>query len=197
MRKKYDLQLFADGGEGGSEGQSGNAGAGNGDQSSAGKGSYSFEQAEEIANARAERASKAALKSYFQQQGMSEQEVEQALADFKKNKEKNKPNISAIEQERDDAKRELQEYKNGAYLTGKGVSKDDADYVRFKVDALAKEKNLSFEKAADQFLKDNPRYAGKGYTVNTSTPSGSNGNAKNENFDINSAIRRAAGRTGV
>ena len=36
-------------------------------------------QAEEIANARADRAEKAALRSYFQQQGMTEQQVNQQL----------------------------------------------------------------------------------------------------------------------
>ena len=54
-------------------------------------------QAEEIANARAHRAEQAALKSYFQQQGMTEDEVKAALADYKTNKEKQKPNLSAIE----------------------------------------------------------------------------------------------------
>lgn len=192
MKEKFDLQLFADGGEGGSEGQGGNAGAGNGGSGNAGKGTYSFEQAEEIANARAQRAEKAALSSYFKQQGMSEQEVEQALADFKANREKNKPNVSAIEQERDDARRELQEYKNGSYLEGKGVSKDDLDYVKFKVHAMVTDK-LPFEKAADQFLKENPRFAGNGYRiVDTSKSGGSNGSDKGGNFDINDAIRRAA-----
>lgn len=197
MVKRFDLQLFADGGEGGASG-AGSAGSGNGNQGNAGKGSYSFEQAEEIADARAERASKAALKSYFQQQGMSEQEVEQALADYKANKEKSKPNITAIEQERDAAKKELEEYKNSAFLSGKGVPQDDVDYVKFKVNALMQEKKLTFEKAAEQFLKENPKYTGKGITVvSTSTSAGSNGNAQGDNQSINQAIRRAAGRTGV
>ncbi|MEG0370648.1 MAG: hypothetical protein RR593_11645, partial [Hungatella sp.] len=61
MKKNYmKLQLFADGGEGGSGAQGGNAGAGNGSQTSAGA-SFSFEQAEEIANARAQRAETSAL----------------------------------------------------------------------------------------------------------------------------------------
>ena len=78
MGKRMFLQLFEDGGGAGSGGQGGNAGAGNGSQGNAGgsgnQGSYSFAQAEEIANARADRAEKAALRSYFQQQGMTEQQ---------------------------------------------------------------------------------------------------------------------------
>mgnify|MGYP002796905697 CR=1 FL=1 len=51
-----DLQLFADGGEGGSGGQGGNAGGADGGQggNAGGTGNhatYSYEQAEEIANA--------------------------------------------------------------------------------------------------------------------------------------------------
>ena len=65
MGKRMFLQLFEDGGGAGSGGQGGNAGAGNGSQGNAGgsgnQGSYSFAQAEEIANARADRAEKAAL----------------------------------------------------------------------------------------------------------------------------------------
>ena len=82
MKKRlFDLQLFEDGGGSGSEGNQGNNAGDEGN-----KGTYSFEQAEEIANARAHRAEQAALKSYFQQQGMTEDEVKAALADYKTNK---------------------------------------------------------------------------------------------------------------
>lgn len=87
MKKRMCLQLFEDGGGAGSGGQGGNAGDGNGSLGNAGgsgnQGTYSYAQAEEIANARAERAEKAALRSYFQQQGMTEQQVNQAIADYK------------------------------------------------------------------------------------------------------------------
>lgn len=91
MKKYFNLQLFDNGGEGGSGGgQGGNAGDGNGSQGNAGNnggtGGYSFQQAEEIAQARAERAEKAALSSYFKQQGMSEEEINQAIKDFKANR---------------------------------------------------------------------------------------------------------------
>ena len=67
--KKMDLQLFEDGAGAAPGNQGGNAGGNNnGAQGSTGA-AYSFEQAEEIANARAQRAEQAALRSYFQQQG--------------------------------------------------------------------------------------------------------------------------------
>lgn len=99
MKRRMNLKLFEEGAGASPDGQGGNAGTGNGGQASAG--GYSFEQAEEIANARAQRAEQAALKSYFQQQGMTEDEVKAALADYRANKEKQKPNVSAIEQERE------------------------------------------------------------------------------------------------
>ena len=197
MRKRlFDIQLFEDGsGIGTGAAQGGNSGAGDGDQGRAGgKGTYSFEQAEEIANARAQRAEQAALKSYFQQQGMTEDEVKAALADYKTNKEKQKPNLSAIEQERDNALKELEQVKNTNLLRDKGVKPDDLDYVLFKVGKLVDDKT-DFTKAAEKFLKDNPRFTGHGsYRVTTSTQAGGAGSAQNTNDSINNAIRMAARR---
>ena len=63
MKKRlFDLQLFEDGGGSGSEGNQGNNAGDEGN-----KGTYSFEQAEEIANARAHLVDQPALKSYFKQ----------------------------------------------------------------------------------------------------------------------------------
>lgn len=199
MEKYYNLQLFDDGGEGGSgSGQGGNAGNGNGNQNNAG-GSYSYEQAEEIAQARADRAEKAALSSYFKQQGMSEDEITQAIADFKTKRDAQKPNISAITKERDDARAELAQLKNGATLRKKGVREEDEDYVMFKISALmAEDDKLDFDKAATKFLKENPRFSSTsstGYRVRTGTDSnGAGAGEVKANDFINSAIRRAARR---
>lgn len=197
MRKRlFDIQLFEDGsGSGAGAAQGGNVGVGDGVQGNAGgKGTYSFEQAEEIANARAHRAEQAALKSYFQQQGMTEDEVKAALVEYKANKEKQKPNLSAVEQERDDALKELEQVKNSNLLRDKGVKPDDLDYVLFKVGKLVDDKT-DFTKAAEKFLKDNPRLTGQGsYRVTTSTQAGGAGSAHNTNDSINNAIRMAARR---
>ncbi len=98
MRKRMYLQLSRTTGAG-SNGQGGNnAGNGNGNQGNAGEtgnqATFSYAQAEEIAQARAERAERSALKSYFQQQGMSEDQVTQAIADYKAQQKKNQPKIS-------------------------------------------------------------------------------------------------------
>lgn len=189
-----NLQLFADGGEGGSgvAGQGArDAGNGNGGQGNAGA-TYSFEQAEEIANARAMRAEQAALRSYFQQQGMTEEEAKQALAQFRQQREANKPNVSAIEKERDTALAKVAQYENEKVLSSKGVKSEDLDYVMFKVSQLVTDKK-DFKTVADEYLKENPRYTGvlQGtYRVSTGTPSGS-GVAQTPNETINDAIRNA------
>ncbi len=204
MTKHFNLQLFADGSGGGSGADQGaEAGTGNGGQAgnagnSGSSGSYSFQQAEEIANARAQRAEKAALSSYFKQQGMSEDEINQAIKDFKASREKQKPNVDAITKERDEARAELAQLKNSQTLRQKGVRDEDTDYVMFKIAALMKaDDKLDFDKATTKFLKDNPRFttAGTGfYRVKTGTDSsgvGSSDPSKGNAF-INDAIRRAA-----
>ena len=172
MKKRINLQLFADGGEGGTAaGAATNATAGNsnGGQNAGGSATYTFEQAEEIATARAQRAEAAALKSYFEQHGLSEDEVKRAMEDYKTNKEKNKPNISAVELERDKYKTELEQLKNSGILRDKGVKPEDLDYVLFKVNQKVTDK-LPFDKAAAEFLKENPRFTGQtSYKVTTST----------------------------
>ena len=197
MFRKMNLQLFADGGEGGSGIQGGNAGTGNGSQGNAGAATFTFEQAEEIASARAQRAEQAALKSFFQQQGMSDDEIKQAIADYKANKEKSKPNVSAIEKERDEARKKLQQYENEKILLGPGmkVKAEDLDYVMFKVSALVTDKK-DFKTAASEWLKENPRYKEGGtYRMNTGAAAGeSTSGAGTGNEAINDLIRNAFGR---
>lgn len=203
MKKHFSLQIFDDGsqsGAGAQGAQGGAAGTGNSGQASTGNngGGYSFQQAEEIANARAERAEKAALSSYFKQQGMSEEEVNQALKDYKANKEKQKPNVDAITQERDKAVAELAAMKQTQTLQARGVKAEDMDYVQFKIGKLMEaDDKLDFEKAMAKFLKESPRYAqsGSGYRVKTGTDaSQGSGSQQGDNASINDAIRRAARR---
>lgn len=199
MRKRMYLQLFEDGTGAGSNGQGGNnAGNGNGNQGNAGEtgnqATFSYAQAEEIAQARAERAERSALKSYFQQQGMSEDQVTQAIADYKAQQKKNQPNVTQMQQDLADARNEVQQMKNEKLLTAKRVKADDLDYVLYKVSKMTDEKT-SFEKAADKYLKENPRFtSGSGYRVSTSTGNTSNGSVENVNATINDAIRSAARR---
>lgn len=202
MTKRYfDLQLFTDGGDGGSGAGgtgAGSAGNGNGSQANAGGASrnatYSYEQAEQIAEARADRATKVALSDYFKRQGMSEEEVTAALADFRAKKAAEQPNVTAVEQERDAALAQVEEMKNTNYLRDKGVKTDDLDYVLFKVGKKVDDKT-DFKKAADVFLRENPRFTGQGYkVVSTGKPDGGSGTGQTVNDSINTSIRSAFGR---
>ena len=115
-KKRFNLQLFDDGGGAGSDGQSGGAGNGSGGQTNTGA-TYSYDQAEEIANARANKAERAALAGYFKSQGMTEEQVTTAIADFKAKQQAQQPNVSQITQERDDALKKIAQYENEKLLT--------------------------------------------------------------------------------
>ena len=203
MRKKFfDLQLFTDAGEGGEGGgaaganTTGTAGGSNGGQGNAGGATYSYEQAEQIAQARADKAEKDALSAFFKKQGMSEDEVTAALADFRTKKAAQQPDIKAVEKERDTALAQLEEMRNASYLRDKGVKPEDLDYVLFKAGKNVDEKT-DFKKAADAFLKENPKYTGKGYNfraVSTGTPVGGTGTAQTAHDAINASIRSAFGK---
>ncbi len=185
--------MFADGGDGGQGGAGGGQPAGGGGKSQTGGPvpSYTYEQAEEIAQARAQKAEADAdaLKGYFQKQGMSEAEVTQAIADFREKQKSRQPNVSAIEAERDEALRKIQQYENERTLAGMHVKQEDLDYVAFKVSQLVTDKK-DFKTAAKEWLKENPRYAGKGtYRVSTGVEGQQGGGAQTANEQINNAIR--------
>lgn len=186
MKKNLiNLRLFEDG----ANGTGAEEGAGNSNN----KGTYSFEQAEEIANARAQKAERAALANYFRSQGMTEEEITSAITDFKAKKQASQPNVDAITKERDAYKAQIAQMNNEKYLSSKGVKAEDVDYVSFKIGQKVDDKT-DFKKAADSFLKENPRFTASAYRVSTSVQSGGNGRIEDTNDSINAAIRRAAGR---
>jgi hypothetical protein len=196
MKKRVlmNLHLFDDGGEGGTGGgQGGSAGAGDGGQG--GNAGYTYEQLEEIANARASKAERVAIADYLRKKGMSEEDITTAIDDFKEKKKNSQPDVSAIKKERDDAIAERDSLKNTNILRDKGVKPEDIDYVLFKVGKLVDDKT-DFSKAADKFLKENPRYGSKSgsYRVSTSSEGGSNGSGENVNNSINDSIRAAIRR---
>lgn len=191
FKKIMNLQLFDEGAAGGA-GSQGGAGTGNG--SHGGSAGYTYEQLEEIATSRAERASRTALADFFRKQGMSEEQITAAISDYKAKQKANQPNVSAIEQERDNYKTQVEQMQNEKILAAKGVKADDLDYVIFKVSKLVDDKT-DFTKAAEKFLKENPKLTGAGtYRVATSAGTESKGTGGSMNSSINDAIRSAARR---
>ncbi len=191
-RRGFDLQLFAERGEGNAAG-AGTPGSGSARGNSGGI-TYSYDQAEQIAQARAEQASGEALAKYFESQGMTQEEIKTAIADFKTKKAASQSNISALEQQRDEALAKVTEMENTNYLRDKGVKSDDLDYVLFKVGKRTDDKT-DFKKAADAFLKENPRFTGQSFrVVSTGKPDGGSGTSQTVNDSINASIRSAFGR---
>ncbi len=117
---KMNLQRFSEG-NGGSAGTTGDGNQGE-------NAGYTYEQLEEIAGARAEKAEKAAIAGYLRNKGMSEDDITTAIADFKEKQNANKPNVTAITKERDDALAEAAQLKQEKLLTQKGVSNEDLEY---------------------------------------------------------------------
>lgn len=192
-RLVMNLQLFADGGEGGSgEGQSGSAGAGSSGQS--GNAGYTYEQLEEIATARANKAERAAIANYLRGKGMSEDDITTAIEDFREKQKANKPDVDAIARERDEALDKVAKYENEKVLTSKGVREGDVDYVSFKVNQLVTDKK-DFKTAAEEYLKANPRFTGQTYKMSSGVSSGGTaGGTESKNEQINNMIRSAFGR---
>lgn len=202
MKKRMILQLFEDGaGAGSAGGQEKNTGAGNGGQSgnagsasgAHGTGTYTYEQLEEIASVRVNRAERNALTNYFRSQGMTEDEIAEAIRDFKEQRAKRQPNAEQLQHDLAEAQKENARMKNENILREKGVKADDLDYVIFKVEKMVDDKT-DFKKAAEKFLKENPRFTGSTYRVSTGSSSSGAGGEGNPNNSINAAIRRAAGR---
>lgn len=75
---------------------SGNGNAAGSNSSQPDAPTYTQEQLDSMVSAREQRAANAALKSFFSQQGMTEEEINQAIESYKTNREKNKPDIGAI-----------------------------------------------------------------------------------------------------
>lgn len=156
---------------------------------------HTYEQLEEIAGARVERSERTALANFFRNQGMTESEVTQAINNFKAERAANQPNATKLQKDLDDALAKVQQMENEKTLSGKGVRSEDLDYVMFKVSKLVDDKT-TFEKAADKFLKENPKFTGSAgsYRISTSSGNSSEGSGGNMNASINDRIRAAARR---
>lgn len=100
--------------------------------------------------------------------------------------------------ERDEALEKLRQYENNAFLKDKGVPADYMEFVAFKASQKMDDKT-TFQEAATQFLKENPRYTGvaSGYRVSTGIPHSDNFNKGNTGAADPDAIRKAMGLKGM
>lgn len=90
--------------------------------------------------------------------------------------------------ERDDARRELEQYKNDAFLKEKGVSEQYRGYVSFEASKLV-DGNTNFQQAVEKFLSSHPTYAGRGYrVVSTGSSNVSHGSSAVGDAEIRKAM---------
>lgn len=195
-----NIQFFAEGsGEGGEgNGNQNNAGNGNGNQNTGGNQTttYTQEQLDGIVNSRTARAEQSALRSFFQQQGMSENEVTQAINSYKEQRAKNKPDVAGMQtQLAQEQSRNLQlTIENSATLQAVelGIDSKSIPYVikmaDFK-DVVGENGTVDAEKvkaAINKVLEDVPalKPAGNGETNNQGfKPIGAPNNNNNQNQD--------------
>lgn len=197
-----NLQFFAEGsGEGGdgNGNQNNNAGSGNSNPNAGNNNqgaTYTQEQLDGIVNSRTARAEQSALRSFFQQQGMSENEVTQAINSYKEQRAKNKPDVAGMQtQLAQEQSRNLQlTIENSATLQAVelGIDSKSIPYVikmaDFK-DVAGENGTVDAEKvkaAINKVLEDVPalKPAGNGETNNQGfKPIGAPNNNNNQNQD--------------
>jgi hypothetical protein len=101
------LQFFAEGdGSGGSEGNQGQQGTNPGQQASS---AIDYEKIQQMLDGTLAAKEDTALKAYFKQQGLSQQEVEQAINAFKQQKAANQPDVNALQQQAAQAQAAMQQ----------------------------------------------------------------------------------------
>lgn len=200
MRKKMNLQFFAEGdgaGDSGNGNPNDNAGNGNSNQN-AGNGqgtTYTQEQLDGIVNSRVTRAEQSALKSFFAQQGMSEDEITKAISDYKANKKANEPDVAGIQSQLTQSQQVNQQLQiqNVAQMQAikAGIAVDTVPYVLKMADlskvmgADGKVSEEEVKKAIDKVLEDIPALkpsneSSGGFKVGAP---GNNSNNNNESQD--------------
>ena len=107
-----------------------------------------------------------ALKAYFKQQGLSQEELEQAVATFKQQKAANQPDVGSIKAELDNYKKQIlmaEVDKSALYeVLNLGVDVKTAPYVIKMADltgAIGQDGNINLEavkKAVEKVLEDVP-----------------------------------------
>lgn len=218
---KVNLQLFGESGtensgaENNTNGTNNPNAEGNGGEDGSATGSkqtYTQEDLDKIVTERTGRAEKSALKSFFQQQGLTEEEANAAIADYKKAKDKkaeaSKNDAKAQAERADAAEKKAQEAiaKANAVLikanaqiqaANLGVKSNKLDYVvkmadlgKVTIDDDGNPDEAAIKEAVEQVLKDVPEL--KDSKETSGFKIGADGN-KDKGGDDDAAIRRAFG----
>lgn len=231
MRKfkhPLNLQFFADGNSNnGGDGQNAqnnssnsagegnstqNAGQSNNNNNNNGSGNtattYTQEQLDGIVNTRVTRAEKAALKSFFEQQGMSEEEINNAISAYKAQKKANEPDVAGMKSQLTQYQQEKQQLLLEKAATTQaiksGISIDTVPYVLKMADfskAVGTEGKVvddEIKNAIDKVLEDVPALkpsneATKGFSFgapNNSSNAGTNNSNNSSSNNVNKTVTK-------
>lgn len=130
------------------------------------KPSYTQEQLDEIAEARASRASDAALKDFFKKQGMEEEEIKAALKAYKESKQASQPDVTTLNSELTKAQKDALQARTESRATmlavSLGVDAKQIPYLLKLVDITIPDKGEPKEEdikaALEKVLEDIPAF---------------------------------------
>lgn len=126
MSRKFpmNLQLFAEpaGGAGGGTDPGAAGQAGTQSTAAAAAPAIDYEKIQQMLNGTLAAKEDTALKAYFKQQGLSQQEAEQAMATFKAEKAKNQPDVGAMQSQLAQARADSQQAQVNMAATMAAVS---------------------------------------------------------------------------
>lgn len=109
-----NLQLFAEGPGGGVAGSEGGGGGASGGAGSQTPPAIDYEKIQQMLEGTLKAKEETALKAYFKQQGLSEEEMQQAIAAFKQQKAQNQPDVSALQGQLTNAQTQLSQAQAAA-----------------------------------------------------------------------------------
>lgn len=185
-----NLQFFAegDGGEGGNQEPPSNT-------SQSGAQSFDYDKLASIIAGKQSVAEDTILKNYFKQQGLSQDEMNQAISSFKEQKAKNTPDVAGIQSQLTQSQQANQQLQiqNSATLQAikAGIAVDTVPYVlkmadfSKALDADGKINDDEVKKAIDKVLEDVPALkpsteTSGGFQIGAPGNSGSDGNNQDE-----------------
>ncbi len=144
-----------------------------------------------------------ALKAYFKQQGLSQEELEQAVATFKQQKAANQPDVASIKSELDSYKKQVlmaEIDKSALYeVLNLGVNIKTAPYVIKMADltgAIGQDGNINLEavkKAVEKVLEDVPGLKPSATQTSGFVQVGTGTTGDNQTQADNAALRAAFG----
>ena len=155
---KPNIQLFAEGNAGPTDGNGGNNGGGeSGNNTSI---SYTQEQLDKIVGERTDRATKSALNSFFKQKGLSAEDANKAIDAYLDQKAKNTPDVAQLQANLETANKALATAKiNQAAqleIIKQGVDLKSIEYVLKLADfsnVMADDGSVNSEKLTEAITK--------------------------------------------